>query len=37
MDGEGLINVHSMKSKSQAGEDLNIVTRDIGFPNTLIS
>ena len=26
-----------MRYKSQAGEDLNIVKRDIGVPNTLIS
>ena len=37
MDGEGFINVHPMLSKSQVGEALNVVTRDIGGPNTLIS
>ena len=35
-DGEGFIYVNPMESKSQAGEYLNVVTRDIGVPNTLI-
>ena len=26
-----------MKSKIQAGEDFNVVKRDVGVPNTLIS
>ena len=37
MDGEGFVYVHPMKSKSQAGEYLNVVTRYNGVPNTLIS
>ena len=36
-DGEGFIYVHSMRSKSQAREALNVVTREIGVSNTLIS
>ena len=36
MNGEGFIYVHPMRSKSQAVESLNVVTRDIGVPNTLI-
>ena len=34
--GEGFVYVQPMKSKSQSGEDLNVVTRDIGVPNNLI-
>ena len=37
IDRESLFYVRPMKYKSQAGEALNIVTRDIGVPNTLIS
>ena len=36
-DGEGFVYIHPMQSKSQSGEDLNIVIKDIGVPNTLIS
>ena len=36
-DGEGFVYVHPIQYKSQAGEYLNVVTRDIGVPNTLIS
>ena len=35
-DGEVFVYVHPMKYKSQAGEDLNVTTRDIGVPKTLI-
>ena len=34
---EGFVYLHSMKSKSQAVEALNVTTRNIGVPNTLIS
>ena len=34
---EGFVYLHSMKSKSQAVEAINLVARDIGVPNTLIS
>ena len=37
IDEEGFVYVHPMKYKSQAGGDLNVVTKDIGVPNTLIS
>ena len=37
MEGEGFFHVHPMLSQSQAGEALNVVMRDIGFSNTLIS
>ena len=36
-DREVFLYVHPMQSKSQYGETLNVVTRDIGIPNTLIS
>ena len=36
-DREGFIYVHPMVSKSQSGEALNVVTRGIVVPNTLIS
>ena len=36
-DGEGFIYVNPMLSKSQAVKYLNVVIRDIGIPNTLIS
>ena len=35
-DREGFVYFHPMQSKSQAGEALNVVTRDIAVPNTLI-
>ena len=34
---EGFVFAYPMQSKSQGGEALNVVTRDIGVPNTLIS
>ena len=37
MDKKGFVYVHPIQSKSQSEEDLNVVTRDIGVPNTLIS
>ena len=36
-DREGFVYVHPMRSKSQYGKYLNVVTRDIGVPKTLIS
>ena len=36
IDGEGLVYDHPMQYNSQAGEDLNVVTMDIGSPNNLI-
>ena len=36
-DREGFIYVHSMRYKSQTGEYLNVVTKDIVVPNNLIS
>ena len=36
-DGEGFVYVQPVRYKSQAGEDLNVITRDIEVPNTLIS
>ena len=36
-DGEVFLYVHPMQYKSQSGETLNVLTRDIGIPNTLIS
>ena len=35
-DGEGFVYAHPMISQSQAEEALNLVTRYIGVPNTLI-
>ena len=35
-DGEGLVYVHPLCSKSEAGEALNVATRDIGVPNIII-
>ena len=37
MDGEGFVFVHPMRPKSQSGEALNVATRGIGVPKTLIS
>ena len=37
MDGEVFVYIHPIISKSQDGEALNVVTRDIGFPKILIS
>ena len=36
MDGEVFVYVHPIRSKSQSGESLNGVTRNIGVLNTLI-
>ena len=36
-DGEVFVFVHLMQSKIQAGEDFNVVTRDVVVLNTLIS
>ena len=33
----GIFYVHTMQSNSQSGEALNVPTRDIGVPNTLVS
>lgn len=35
-DGEGFVFVYPMRSKSLAGEALNIATRDVGIPNVII-
>ena len=35
-DREGLVYVHPMRFKAQAGEAYNEMTRDIGVPDTLI-
>ena len=37
MDGEGLVYVNHIQSKSQYDESFNVVVRDNGFPNTLVS
>ena len=36
-DTEGFIYVYPMQYNSQSGEALNVVTRDIGVPNNLVS
>ena len=36
-DGQGFINVYPIDSKEKAGETLQMIVKDVGIPNTIIS